>query len=119
MKKLGAGTKLINDGDTQLIILSAVRYAMGRQTYIVSVTCDWVRHHWNIIDDRTRELIKRDINEAIAEHNRKGQNDGAPWTGRLGMEMDYKDWVKLSEWIGEQNNGNRRSKTDNTNKTND
>ena len=43
---------------------SAVRYALGRQTYIVSTTTQYVNHLLPQLDDRTISCMERDIREA-------------------------------------------------------
>ena len=71
------------------IILSAFRYALGRQTYIVRLTVDWLIYHWNGIPPRTRDLIERDLEEAFRADKR-----GVHYSP-LGGECDKEDWTRL------------------------
>lgn len=47
--------------DQEFLVISAVRYARGRATYIVEMTCEWVIHHWEQLSENTREVIARDV----------------------------------------------------------
>ena len=47
--------------DFNLIVGSAVRYALGRKTYIVSTTCDYVKKNIEFLSDNTLNVIARDI----------------------------------------------------------
>jgi len=85
--------QFVKDPDTSLMALSAVRYAMGRMTSIVSTTCDWITLHWDMIDEKNQKFIERNVNEAIEHYKKTGHG--------LGMDCDFEKWVKLSEWIKE------------------
>ena len=67
------------------MLISSVRYALGRQTYIVSETCGWVRSYAHAIDRKTRTVMIRDIEE----QERFG----------YGMDMDKQEWVNLLAWL--------------------
>ena len=73
--------------DYENIIISAVRYAFGRMTYIVSTTVDYVLKdiEKNKLSKKCLYIIKKDIENA---------ND-------LGMECDKKDWQRLLNKIHE------------------
>ena len=66
-----------------MFLVSSVRYALGRSSYIVGLTADAVRDYWRYLDPGMREVILRDIKEAL---------DGRL---RLGMEMDHNTWLAL------------------------
>ncbi len=66
-------------GDTQIMILAAVRYCLGRQSYIVGICQDWLTINWKEVEDSNKQLIIRDIIEAL-------MNDAA------GSKYDYKSW---------------------------
>ena len=73
--------------DYENIIISAVRYALGRMTYIVLITVDYVLKdiEENKLSKKCLYIIKKDIENA---------ND-------LGMECDKKDWQMLLNKINE------------------
>lgn len=67
--------------DYEHIVVSAVRYALGRMTYIVELTVDYVLNDIseNRLSEKCLQLIKRDIEES----------------SDLGMDIDEKNWNKL------------------------
>ena len=68
------------------ILVSAVRYALGRATYMVMVTVDAVRGAWPELSESARAVIVRDIADALAQ---------TPPGKHLGMDMDHRLWTKL------------------------
>lgn len=57
--------KKINiDEDFEAIIVSSVRYSLGRRTYIVSLTCSYVNNLIPFLSDRTLYVMSRDIRNA-------------------------------------------------------
>ena len=52
--------------DRGSLLISAVRYALGRRTYVVSDTCRIARMALHEVTDATRAIIGRDIREALA-----------------------------------------------------
>ena len=73
--------------DYEHMIVSAIRYALGRMTYIVEITVNYVLQEIedNKLSDRCLSVIREDI--ANAED--------------YGMECDKKDWMKLLNRIEE------------------
>lgn len=70
------------DENFQEILVSAVRYALGRMTYIVGLTVDY-------ITPMIRNLDLKYINIMIDDITYQGEYYG------YGMEMDGKDWMRL------------------------
>ena len=61
----------ICDSDFRLILLSAMRYAMGRNTCIPMVVADYIKRHIQLLDDKFLVLAADDIRrhlEDYAEH---------------------------------------------------
>ena len=61
----------ICDADFRLILLSAIRYAMGRNTYMPAVVSDYIKRHIRFLDDKFLALAADDIRrhlEDYAEH---------------------------------------------------
>ena len=61
----------ICDADFRLILLSAMRYAMGRNTYMPAVVSDYIKRHIRFPDDKFLVLAADDIRrhlEDYAEH---------------------------------------------------
>lgn len=73
--------------DDDSILICAVRYCIGRQSYIVG-SCDrWLRDRWSDLSAGTRDVILRDIQRAL-EHERLGHRN-------LGMKIDRDTWAAL------------------------
>jgi len=53
--------------DLDLIILCAFRYALGRQTYIVSTVIDFIRTNIKVLNEHQCALMVREIEEAEKE----------------------------------------------------
>ena len=73
----------------QSIVICAFRYALGRRSYMPSLVADWIKEHWSQIDATNRELIAREIEQALER-------------GEAGDRMDEDVWRALSKWIEEQ-----------------
>ncbi len=73
--------------DYEQIVISAVRYAIGRMTYIVEITVNYIMQQ--IEDDKLSDkclgIIRDDIKEAKY----------------LGMQCDEVQWIKLLKKIEE------------------
>lgn len=70
------------------VISSAVRYALGRRSYVVSETAQTVMNVWEALPETTRAVIVRDVKDEIAHPG--------------GMDMDTQTWLDLLAWIEEQ-----------------
>ena len=53
------------DEDFGCIINSALRYAIGRHTYMPGVVRDFIRRYMNVLDSRTLVVAIRDIDEEL------------------------------------------------------
>lgn len=73
--------------DYEQIVISAERYALGRMTYIVSITVDYILQEIedNKLSDGCLSIIRDDIKTAK----------------NLGMDCDKKEWLKLLSRIEE------------------
>ena len=61
----------ISDSDFRLILLSAMRYAMGRNTCMPMVVADYIKRHIQLLDDKFLVLAADEIRrhlEDYAEH---------------------------------------------------
>lgn len=71
----------------ELIIISAERYALGRMTYIVELTVNYILKEieYDKLSDSCLNVIRNDIKEAK----------------NYGMECDKEQWLKLLKRIEE------------------
>ncbi|MBE6701182.1 MAG: hypothetical protein E7582_04765 [Ruminococcaceae bacterium] len=81
------------DNDFGCIINSAVRYAIGRHTYMPSVACDFVRKYINILDERTVEVMIEDIDKEL----KLGIAQEELWVGLRNELIDRKKHMKKWE----------------------
>ncbi|MHA3723833.1 hypothetical protein ACXR2T_08130 [Leucobacter sp. HY1910] len=66
------------------LLVSMVRYALGRATYVVSWTIRELRLHWAAIPHRDQLNILRDIAAALDTAHARG--------GTVGMSIDDQEW---------------------------
>lgn len=79
--------------DEELMLISAVRYALGRMTYMVGITCEYVASKLPELSEHCINIIICDIEEELDRYHRCGQT--------LGMECDERTWVRLLERLKE------------------
>ena len=75
--------------DFELMMIGAVRYAIGRYTYMPSVTIEYIRYLIPQLSAKTLFIMQRDIEEEIERYQRMKRE--------LYMA---KEWAKLAEEIG-------------------
>lgn len=72
--------------DFELMMISALRYAIGRYTYMPSVTIDYIRYLIPQLSSNTLFVMKRDIAEEVERYK------------RMERELYMADeWEKLAE----------------------
>lgn len=67
--------------DLSMMLVSAERYALGRQTYIVEWTCSVLKDNMHLITEHDKRIMIRDIEE----QEKYG----------YGMDMDKAQWMSL------------------------
>ena len=81
-----------------LMIIGAFRYALGRMSYVVGDTVDWLIENWGDVPDQAKRVIRNELQSEIQRDN-ENRADGAKFFA-LGMDCDRAEWVKLYEFIG-------------------
>ena len=61
----------------EFLVTSAVRYARGRATYIVEMTCEWVINHWEQLSENTRAVIAKDVALEVQLRREEGAKQSA------------------------------------------
>lgn len=93
MKKPELITIKINSDQIDLfgaVLNCAVRYCIGRMTYMPGLVTDWIMQHCHgLLTAKTIGVMKRDIDEARA-------GDG------LGMSCDYATWLRFRDWLDKE-----------------
>ena len=81
----------ISDPDFRLILLSAMRYAMGRKTYMPSVIADYIKRHLQLLDDKFLTLAADDIQRYLEDYAEHEANSD-PWQNLLdALETEQRD----------------------------
>lgn len=75
------------------LIIDAVRYAIGRQSYQVGITCAWLRANWSQLDEHARTIVQQDVEEAFRDDDRDRESV-RPYKA-LGMDMDRREWERV------------------------
>jgi hypothetical protein len=72
-----------------LMVTAAVRYCIGRRSYIVGDCVDWILANWRDWPENVRTIIQRDLEH---EFERAAQN---PDWNPLGDSCDKQEWEKV------------------------
>lgn len=80
-------------GRDHLMVVAAVRYCIGRMTYIVGDCADWIIANWKDWPESTQASIKRDIEEAF-DSDDKAREEGRDYKP-LGWDSDRKEWERV------------------------
>lgn len=78
--------------DLKDILICALRYSLGRRTYITSLTSEYIMGHSELIDERVKEVMIRDLIDYFAFRQIGTYVDD---------ECDYQSWLKLEKWLYE------------------
>lgn len=78
------------DSDLKDIVISALRYAIGRRTYITSETTNFIINHLELIDERVKTIMIKDLEEYFDLRHSKFYNDD---------DCDYQNWIKLYKFL--------------------
>ncbi len=72
-----------------MLTVSALRYALGRASYIVGDTIQFISDYWKYLDAGMREVILRDLGDEI----RKAEE----LKYKLGHDHDHNAWLRLRD----------------------
>ena len=73
------------DPETGTILICALRYCVGRQTYMPGLVIDWAKRHWEELKPNDQNPIKKEVEE-IFESDRY-----------LGDRCDIETWLNFRE----------------------
>lgn len=80
--------------DYGTIVLCAVRYAMGRMTYMPTIVINYVKEHWADLQPGMQDIILRDVSEELEHEDRS--------SGWLGNACDVQNWKYFHLWMKER-----------------
>ncbi len=72
------------------MIISALRYALGRRTYITAETSEFIIENKAIIDNRMKQVMLRDLKDYLERRNKGFTTDD---------KCDYEVWINLYDWL--------------------
>ena len=84
-------TKFNCDVNGSIMVVAALRYALGRHTYVPGAVQDWISLHWDSLDSNTKVVIVRDVFEHIYDEKRSKY---ASASGAIG-QYDLSTWEKF------------------------
>lgn len=84
------------DDDFQQMMISALRYALGRQSYIVGLTIEYLEWKIPLMDKKYLAIMSRDIDEEMKLSDRLSKDPKGNW-----MSIDMR-WLRLKEKIDER-----------------
>lgn len=88
------------DDHFDMICLCAMRYALGRQTYMPGLVQDYIRAHIKEIDKNTIEAMIQDINEADYKREYTTSNGTKHTVDGLGSTIiDRPGWERFREFL--------------------
>ena len=73
--------------DLRDIVISALRYAIGRRTYVTWATCDFIMKNSRMIDNHMKDVMLNDLAN-IENYYRED-------------DCDYKMFIKFKKWLEE------------------
>lgn len=74
-----------------IMVTCALRYALGRMTYVPGAIQDWIRNYWDDLDSNTKFVIVRDVFDYLYDDFRTSGKMVAPFGG-----YDIKEWEKFA-----------------------
>lgn len=87
-KKVEVHSMITVTRDFELMIVCALRYSIGRESYMPSITIDYIRYLIPMLSANTLFILQRDIKDEVERYDRSG------W------DIFMKDeWLKLAEDI--------------------
>lgn len=76
--------------EDEFLLLYSVRYALGRRSTAPLDVSEAVRRNWDELSGNTRELILKEVSEALRR--------ALPWN-TLGDDCDHGVWTDLAGWM--------------------
>jgi hypothetical protein len=82
-------------GDHHWITWAAMRYCLGRRTYITGMAASWLIEHWPNIDTSAQKIIQRDVEDEFRLDD-LARESGATYRP-LGDDCDRREWERVRE----------------------
>ncbi|NDB59482.1 hypothetical protein EB001_13680 [bacterium] len=79
------------DLNGSIMVMAALRYALGRHSYVPGAVQDWISLHWDSLDSNTKTVIVRDVFEHMYYEKRSPYQSAS---GAIG-QYDLSTWEKF------------------------
>jgi len=79
------------DTNGSIMVVAALRYALGRYTYVPGAVQDWISLHWDSLDSNTKVVVVRDVLEYLYDEYRKDSEANSPFG-----DYDTKTWENFA-----------------------
>lgn len=79
-----------NNNDFGNIMIMALRYALGRRTYVTQEVPEFIMQNKEHINERICVVMLRDINNYVQDRKNLLYKDD---------ECDYNSWINLQNWL--------------------
>lgn len=80
----------VNNADLWTLLLSCIRYSMGRRSYITAYAPEMVKRYHQVLSADQLRQIKEEISHEL------GREFASP--GHLGYKIDIENWQELANW---------------------
>ena len=80
-----------DSADVWVLLLSTIRYSLGRSTYMTSVCTEFYHRYKHFLTENQRSQVRKEIKQELDRATGSNQF--------LGMEMDHKEWQNLVDSI--------------------
>ena len=77
------------DVNGAIIVTCALRYALGRMTYVPGAVQDWIKTYWDSLDSNTKFVIVRDVFDYL--YHEYKSNEKEYFSG-----YDLKEWERFA-----------------------
>lgn len=77
------------DINGSIMVTCALRYSLGRMTYVPGAVQDWIKTYWDSLDSNTKFVIVRDVFDYLY-HEYKSKEE------KLFGGYDLKEWEKFA-----------------------
>lgn len=78
------------DWDLKDIVISAVRYALGRRTMVPYATTEYIMKNQELVDNRVKQVLLKDLKWYFDLWEAGKQGDD---------ECDYNTWNHFRKWL--------------------
>lgn len=76
------------------MLISAVRYALGRRSYIIGCTCEFICRNKKRLSRECINIIIRDIKKELEIRHKSGK--------ACGMDWDEREWIGLLNILNQE-----------------